>query len=414
MTSLLATETVIALTTAIKQQEETKQDNTDIQKETNIPDARSLFYIYNNDKISGPFDINKIIQLWASEIIKNDLMWIKSAMKDSKWYKLEFPEYVANELGKELKDVEQECIDRNKTIKAQFPKLYEHLVHKVLDSTIFKCVAPTHIPADAKKQFSNMKSVIPILGKILSVFILFIILLEDIPSIIISTCCLFLPYGIYYIKSEEISLDTITKFTGMVFVFCNGGMVITPIVTICVILYETELYSDGIQSWMITWVVWSVLTFIITSVNVYSATLEKDKITKIVNNIVLPVVGVDLGGFTESDVFETGEWWELVVRYICQALACLVPAAIAGFIANYIFEEKFNLECGADIKNDYLCFESEYGCCHIVSSYDIANSYIFIGSLASNVLAIWAVVRIMGYLVVNAAPTIAIYAKRKK
>ena len=96
-------------------------------------------------------------------------------------------------------------------------------------------------------------------------------------------------------------------------------------------------------------------------------------------------------------------------------MAALLTSSFIGFIENFILEEKFELKCSADIVNNELCFnDSGHGCCDVISSHDIRNTYTFIGGLASNILATWAVIRIVGYLIVNMAPEAAVFAKRNK
>ncbi len=95
------------------------------------------------------------------------------------------------------------------------------------------------------------------------------------------------------------------------------------------------------------------------------------------------------------------------------SLASFVPAAIVGFIANYVLEEQFELKCSEEIENTAICFDDGHGCCEVISSHELVNSYEFIGGLASNIIATWAVIRIAGYFMINASPSLALYVHRQ-
>ncbi len=53
-------------------------------------------------------------------------------------------------------------------------------------------------------------------------------------------------------------------------------------------------------------------------------------------------------------------------------------------------------------------------CCEIISSHSATRFYSFVGGLTSSLIGTWAVVRIVGYLLLNAFPVFTIYAKRKR
>ena len=102
---------------------------------------------------------------------------------------------------------------------------------------------------------------------------------------------------------------------------------------------------------------------------------------------------------------------EMCVEFVFPVLTAVAPSAIIGFICNLAFAEKFELKCFADIQNDYLCF-GNYGCCDVISSRDIENTYSFIRELTSNTLGTKTVIRIIGYLMVNVSPEIYMFAER--
>ena len=105
---------------------------------------------------------------------------------------------------------------------------------------------------------------------------------------------------------------------------------------------------------------------------------------------------------------------EILVMVIITPCAALLPASIVGFIANFILEEKFELQCRDDFVNEDLCFDSDYDYCEIVLTHNWRNTYGFIEGLASNILASWAIIRICGYLLVNADSNFSAQVKKNK
>ncbi len=129
------------------------------------------------------------------------------------------------------------------------------------------------------------------------------------------------------------------------------------------------------------------------------------KIINIYTQLILLIIGIDFGGWDIDDVGNNQDTLGLfVVLMIFPSLASILPAAIVGFITNFIFEEKFLLKCNENVLEK----------CEIVSSHELENSYAFVGGLASNIIAVWAIIRIIGYFIINSYPSLALFAKRKK
>ena len=51
-------------------------------------------------------------------------------------------------------------------------------------------------------------------------------------------------------------------------------------------------------------------------------------------------------------------------------LAAMLSSAIVGFVANYVLQQKLQLKCNDDMKDDDLCVDDQL-CCEVVSSYGI-------------------------------------------
>merc|ERR1711971_6931 len=157
---------------------------------------------------------------------------------------------------------------------------------------------------------------------------------------------------------------------------------------------------------MVAYIVWGFFSFLITVA--MSAMSECGYLNhyKSIVNVVTLVIGVDFGNF---DVRRTGFGLTgVAVLFLFPCLASLLPAAVCGFIANFALEKKFELKCSEDIISD-ICFDDSFGCCEVISSHDVTNSYAFLGGMASNILATWAIIRICGYLLITAFPKLALY-----
>merc|ERR1712228_733035 len=175
---------------------------------------------------------------------------------------------------------------------------------------------------------------------------------------------------------------------------------------------------------MIGYIVWGICTFLLS----FGILLSDKAAMRILElNILLNmakwvltaefwILGVDFGDVSISELMEETGLLCLLVLFIFPPIAALLPSFIIGFIANFALEEKFELKCSDDFTNEgtNLCSADGTGCCQVISSHDISNTYTFVGGLASNILATWAVIRICGYLLVSASDTASVFAKRKK
>ena len=162
---------------------------------------------------------------------------------------------------------------------------------------------------------------------------------------------------------------------------------------------------------MIAYLSWGIFSFISTNAVAY-VILNEARQTLVFYVCNVWIIGVDFGDINPDTLFDDNKAFGLAVIFVFPSLAALLPAIIIGFIANFVLEEQFLLECAESITDETLCFENKYGCCEVISSHDIQNSYQFIGGLASNILFTWGIVRIVGYLMVNITPEAAIFAKR--
>ena len=179
---------------------------------------------------------------------------------------------------------------------------------------------------------------------------------------------------------------------------------------------DHDSWKGEIQSWMIAYVTWGVCSCLLINGALAGLLFQRRKIINHLYDNLFWILGVDFDFKDKSEIkkfLKRGNAL-ICVAFVLPALAAVAPSAIVGFIANYALEEKFVLKCKDDIESDNLCFGARYGCCKVISSHDVQFAYAFIGGLTSNIVATWAVIRVIGYLMVNVSPELAMFAKRNK
>eukprot|EP01084_Bolivina_argentea_P317149 549848_1 len=384
-----------------------------------IHDREKLYFVYT-DEIKGPMTIDDITTLYITKKIKATKMYVMAATGGNEWSKLEFPQNVYNkfqETDKKRCDTMPECEKRNSEIKQKFPDLYANLIENVLSDKLNRIVEPDEIPKDEQTLSLSFKWFIRLLGKILVICMFIIIILHCLPLFII-LCVISCVVGcIALCISFCVEYDFPDDIAVIMLLLLYSSMFIIPIVIVHFLLTEVDTW-DELQSWMISYIVWGAFSFLISAIIIVSVLpiVNKDTGKKIIdatNNIILLIIGVKFN--TNDDLFDVAakDASGFCILFVFPSLASLLPAAVCGFIANFILEEKFELKCNVNIISD-LCFASDYGCCDVISSHDYRNSYAFIGGLASNIIATWAVIRVCGYLITNAFPDLSLYAERKK
>jgi len=144
---------------------------------------------------------------------------------------------------------------------------------------------------------------------------------------------------------------------------------------------------------------------------------NENKFIQHVMAAVFWILGVDFGNVSAVTLMRKGQdYFGVGCILLFPSIASLLPSAIIGFIANFVLEEKFVLKCNEGFANEgtNLCSEDGSGCCQVISSHNVWNAQDFVGGLASNILATWAIIRICGYLLVNASSEASVWAKRAK
>eukprot|EP01083_Nonionella_stella_P029764 81838_1 len=392
-----------------------------------IYDTQSLYFIYNNNSIHGPYSTDDIINAYIRKQIKCGEMWIKSAFtNDNKWHKLTIPrkwnDYTQFRFDNQSRRTLIEHYKfQNKDIKHMFPELYENLIENVIRNRINQIILPTDIPMDAKKE-SKITLITQTFGKCLAIMMALIIVLHCMISILIVGACCCTCFGLLILCGKMNRDDIVKKHSLMYLIFVTSllGLAISPIVLIHFILSYSERWME-IQSWMIAYIIWGMTSWLLPATFIMVLVRHNIKIVSVYTKLILIIIGIDFGGWDVDDVGNEQNMLGLfVIMMVFPSLASVLPAAVAGFIANYILEEQFVLKCEGiyeEYDDESLCSvydEGTHGCCHIVSSHEVMNSYSFIGGLASNIIAVWAVIRIIGYFIVNSYPSLALFAQRKR
>lgn len=371
-----------------------------------------LFFIYCEHKIYGPLNHSEIIK----KFIRNEIttkIWIKN-VKDAD----EKGNWCPVDLSADQEDKD------NEKLQARFPKLYDYMIPQIRSRVLKQYTKPVDIPEEAAKDETFGSGLARIIGKFFLVIGCIILMAHTIWTVCIAVVCVDMPTLCFYeffateADKENKRRNVIVFWT---IFLASLGLLITPFIVVFVIFldcFDLNLINNGwkevqIQSWMIAYLVWGLCSCLFINGTVAGILFDKKSVLNHLYYYLFWILGVDFDFKDKSDIekFLDDVSAEMCVGFVFPALAAVAPSAIIGFICNFAFEEKFELKCHSDIINDYLCF-GNYGCCDVISSHDIENTYSFIGELTSNILATWAVIRIVGYLMVNVSPEISMFAKR--
>eukprot|EP01084_Bolivina_argentea_P147079 257376_1 len=385
-----------------------KQLNKNPIKETYS--IKSLYFIYNDHKICGPYDIDQIIMLYVKRRLKSNKLYIKSAAaEDGDWQKIQ----LAHNMYARVSDKDQirmntikDCLKANEQIKVLYPELYTNLIENTINGTLRQVDVPTTVPTDAQRSSFYVR-LMHLLGAILAYIMVFFLVVHNLPSLIFGCC-------IVAICACVLSSDHQEKIVMFGLLMCYSGMLYSPAIIVFSVLSSTDTWNE-IQSWMISYIIWGITSFLFTISYLFGVFLYKRNVLKLLDNVILLIIGINFGEFDVMSLLDGGDSTITIMfmMFVLPSFASLFPSAVIGFLANFVLEEKFVLECGDNVSEEYLCFDDEYGCCEVISSHDYRDTYGFVGGLASNVIAAWAVIRVVGYLVINAFPSIAAYATRK-
>lgn len=162
---------------------------------------------------------------------------------------------------------------------------------------------------------------------------------------------------------------------GLLFFLC---LMVSPFATPFVVVYlinEVGGFYDEVQSWQAAYCIWGCSCGFLFYISL--------------------VVG---DGFTNWLLWPFG----IQAKKTSGTVAWLIPlvaaaiSIVVGFCANYGLEKRYILDCDESY-TEGICYGTL--CCLPVSSHDLQEGTRFMGDLASNILAVWAVVKSIGYFI---------------
>eukprot|EP01083_Nonionella_stella_P191894 709870_1 len=405
-----STEVTVAQNLSLLQRIQDLELNAAELKEKVEIDEDELFHVYSGHKISGPHYPNDIMKMFFCGEI-SDVFWVIRGddatgddTDEEKWCKVH---------------LSHEDTEDNKQFKSTYPKLYNYVNSKLNAKLQLKTFnRPMAIPNGTKSAVKGTKRCVKILGVILIIiFSIFIGLHALVPG-----CCGIILWFITYESDSHGGKVAAIIST----VLTYSGLIIIPLIIVYVLLLDTvnaEEWDSQIQSWMIAYIAWGISSYLLVTLIlalVFVGRVSDFDSDNALNQLwsgIFWIIGVDLGDVSADDLTSGGDKLLLCcVLWVFPCLASLLPAAIIGFISNFILEEKFELKCNDEIQSDIenvMCYDG-FGCCEVISSHDYSNMYGFMGGLASNILATWAIIRIVGFLMTSASSSASLYAKKKK
>lgn len=371
-----------------------------MNKIKDIHNAELIYYMCDNNRIKGPYNIDQLISLYITNQIHDETIHLQCASKynlRNSWFPIVIPTL-------------ERSRDDYLHLESQDPELFDKLIKPILDGDIQQ-IGP--IPADyphhkTVKLKSCGAKFLSKLGHLLTYFALLIILLHTGMFMICSLCLFTLcpPLPIYALSFM--------------------GILVTPCIIVSVLLTQFDDIWNEIQSWMIAYIVWGLISYLLFMIYVIAVYCieNAEGYLDVLNNIVMITLGFDVGEFNVNSIIMSnyfiltdvirGKKMDVLILMMTPFVASLLPATVIGFIANFILDEKYELDCRQEYLDGDICIESSESCCKIISSHDWNNIYVFMGGLSANILAMWAIIRIFCYIMVHADPLFATYVKRRR
>eukprot|EP01084_Bolivina_argentea_P081337 147290_1 len=410
-----------------------------------------LYFVYHNDKVTGPVTRQQVISLYLTKKFSTEnTIYVKTvASADSgPWFSFNIPNDINDDDNSCLSKLG--CCNKNKDsqddpdIKQMnehnMPYLYESVNEHILTAKTKLKQFTTPSVLDITQNFG--KTLKKYIGRILSKIIAIILFLHMSITLLLAllllimflTCskCFWSIKQCFYSNVRRYNNDWTPSadITIIPCVVAFSGLLTTPFIFIYFILVDNPLnishgwmyealYPEH-QSWMISWMVWGATSWFMTSVY-WINLLNKNKTGVIsyfqstISKLVSLIFQMDVEGdrVDDHDIILDCNFWNsnhFVMKFIFPSLANLLPAAIVGFIVNFIWETRYLVKCPSEMSGKKDWWET----CDLISSHDVKSAYEFIGGLTSNILAYWAFIRIIGFYFVHAYPDLRVYAKKKR
>mmetsp|Transcript_16299 Transcript_16299/g.25037 ORF Transcript_16299/g.25037 Transcript_16299/m.25037 type:complete len:498 (-) Transcript_16299:160-1653(-) len=417
----------------------------------------NTFYMYSCSGISGPYSGEEIFMKYLQGCISSDEIYVRP-MRDcacdtqtdldidgdgihgngdgekSKWCKVILPTRYSD--ATQTPPRESTVATQNEALKTDIPELYQFLIprfqaveynhnHKVYEM-------PVDVPEEACKGWTCAQKTMKVVAQVIGALFGILIALHVLPMF--AGCCMCCAICIAahkcfrHLRDDDETDDRDQQMLLAIFcILMLFGLVLVPCFIVFVLLlgtidmgglFDIDVWDGQIQSWQIAYIAWGCLSFLM------SAVIIVESLTKSMRHILVQtlrftfrVTGIEFDIDSDLEILEIMKKDAvdaLAFVFLFPSLAALLPASTIGFVANYILEEKFVFECHENVEREdhTLCFDG-YGCCEMVSSHDPTSMYVFVGGFASNVLAVWAIIRILGFLLVHITPEASNFAKRQ-
>ena len=357
------------------------------EKIRNRHKIENLYFIYNNSKINGPFTVDEIITTYVHRKFDTTTLYVMRADQgNDEWTKLTFPQNIyTNELPEYDEgrfELIKECAKENAVLKTKYSEIYDALIEDVLVGKIRMVEVPSNIPADEQGQ-AIFQKLVRFFGKILAAWICLVLFLHCCITLILGAIC----YLILYCVLEKCKCNISDRISVWAVIFIYGiaysGMILWPIFDYY-LLYDIFGQNRGDEQVVINNIshsIWAVTSYVLTIIYVSTAYLQTGYQT--MSEIILSIILFDFDGM---DLIHTGrddlDWVTFMgTIFIFPSCVALLPAAAFGYV---------------------------------LSATNTQSTYTFVGGLAGYILAAWVIIRLAGYLLVNAFPQLEIYVDKKK
>eukprot|EP00484_Ammonia_sp_Unknown_P029531 CAMPEP_0197037754 /NCGR_PEP_ID=MMETSP1384-20130603/14878_1 /TAXON_ID=29189 /ORGANISM="Ammonia sp." /LENGTH=598 /DNA_ID=CAMNT_0042468101 /DNA_START=47 /DNA_END=1843 /DNA_ORIENTATION=+ len=338
--------------------------------------AQNLYYVYNKDKINGPFTLDQIKSNYVSRQFDTHYMYIMRANEREQWTKLEFPQNIFTELDEYDErrfSLIEESADLNRKLKERYPEIYYALIEDVLCGKLRMVEVPATTPIDVESTLTPWwKKLVTAVGKLLATLIVIVLFLHALPTAIVGLIFGAILYCMVICKIP-IGEKTSARFLIFIFAVSYSGIILWPILDTFVFdIDATEFVARRAPIIdPVAYLVWGVSSYTISIVYVATAYLQSGYQT--MTQFVLSMIFFDFKDYDLSHTIADLDWSPFIATmFVFPSLLSLLPAAICGFIVSF------------DGRHE--------------------NAHAFIGGLAGYVLTTCVLIRCVAYFLLNAFP----------
>eukprot|EP01083_Nonionella_stella_P264493 897193_1 len=179
---------------------------------------------------------------------------------------------------------------------------------------------------------------------------------------------------------------------------CDGNYWLTgflsgigPLVTssTVVTLFQSFDVYDELQSWEVAYIIWGFSFFILCAIEPFitwsrGGKEHEQEVGTYWNSFLLKPFGIQVSSDGNTSM------WSFT-------LVSLFPSIVGGYIANFLFDQKYEMECGTDIISS-VCFDANT-CCTLRSSH--RDWYLFLPNIASSMVAAWGIIKITASILIS-------------